>query len=93
MLTGRLSRLCANNNHTLQDFKYLNVELLDVDETDILKAFPKCFDFISDALYNGGAVLVHWYVILTFISFCSLLPLSFSSLILYLVPSPPLLMQ
>eukprot|EP00026_Physarum_polycephalum_P015708 Phypoly_transcript_16453.p1 GENE.Phypoly_transcript_16453~~Phypoly_transcript_16453.p1 ORF type:complete len:219 (+),score=30.30 Phypoly_transcript_16453:199-855(+) len=41
------------------DFKYKSVELLDVDETNILRAFPQCFDFISEALYGGGSVLVH----------------------------------
>lgn len=48
-------------NGVVKDFKYMVKEILDVDETDILKELQECFDFINQARYENGVVLVHWY--------------------------------
>jgi len=42
-----------------QKFKFLNVEIMDLDEENIVNRFPKCFDFISEALSQNASILVH----------------------------------
>jgi atypical dual specificity phosphatase len=41
-----------------EEFEYMNVPLLDVDETPLAAVFPQCFEFIDRARGAGG-VLVH----------------------------------
>eukprot|EP01111_Echinosteliopsis_oligospora_P010709 TRINITY_DN3393_c0_g1_i2.p1 TRINITY_DN3393_c0_g1~~TRINITY_DN3393_c0_g1_i2.p1 ORF type:complete len:197 (-),score=47.16 TRINITY_DN3393_c0_g1_i2:75-665(-) len=45
--------------HYPHDFEYLVVTAHDVESQDLLSAFPYCFDFIQNAISNGGSVLVH----------------------------------
>ena len=40
-------------------FKYCNLNLLDSEKENIKKYFKESFDFIDDAIKNGGNVLVH----------------------------------
>ncbi|CAF1608598.1 unnamed protein product [Rotaria sp. Silwood1] len=40
-------------------FKYLNIELLDVPETNIYKVFTRTNEFIQQAVTNNGRVLIH----------------------------------
>ena len=48
----------TNLNLTLKKYVYKNVEILDVDESDVRKEFDNCFEFIEEARKAGG-VLVH----------------------------------
>jgi len=41
-----------------EKYKYLSVPILDTDNSDITKAFSKCFEFI-DASREAGGLLVH----------------------------------
>lgn len=38
------------------------VPVSDTAEDDLLSEFPECIRYISDAIENGGGVLVHWYL-------------------------------
>eukprot|EP01087_Luapelamoeba_hula_P015809 TRINITY_DN4776_c0_g1_i2.p1 TRINITY_DN4776_c0_g1~~TRINITY_DN4776_c0_g1_i2.p1 ORF type:complete len:203 (-),score=10.57 TRINITY_DN4776_c0_g1_i2:67-675(-) len=40
-------------------YTYKNVELLDVDETDLLSSLPQCYEFINSARSSSVGVLVH----------------------------------
>lgn len=40
-------------------FKYLNIRVLDIDETDLLKEFDRTFKFIQEAKEQNTACLVH----------------------------------
>ena len=40
--------------------KYRNVEVLDLDETQIVDYLPECFEFIDNAVKEKQGVLVHW---------------------------------
>ncbi|CAF4179134.1 unnamed protein product, partial [Adineta steineri] len=42
-----------------QKYNYLNIELLDVPETNISKVFTQTNQFIEQALADHGCVLVH----------------------------------
>ena len=52
---------CASGikNFFPDKFKYLNLDLLDSEKTDIKKYFDESFNFIDKAIKNGGNVLVH----------------------------------
>lgn len=47
------------DNFFLDTFKYLNVRVSDVDETDLLKEFDKTNKFIQEAREQGTSCLVH----------------------------------
>ena len=42
-----------------EQYNYLNIELLDVPETNISKVFTQTNEFIQQALNNNGRILVH----------------------------------
>jgi atypical dual specificity phosphatase len=42
-----------------EQYKYLNIELLDVPETNIRKEFTRTNEFIQQALADNGRVLIH----------------------------------
>ncbi len=42
-----------------EQYKYLNIELLDVPETNIRKVFTSTNEFIQQALVGNGRVLIH----------------------------------
>ena len=52
---------CASGikNFFPDDFKYINLNLLDSEKEDIKQYFKESFDFIDEAIKNGGNVLVH----------------------------------
>ena len=52
---------CASGikNFFPDDFKYYNLSLLDSEKENIKQYFKESFDFIDDAIKNGGNVLVH----------------------------------
>ena len=48
-------------NELFRDFKgHLHIPVDDVDDEDLLQYFPAANTFISEALEDGGGVLVHW---------------------------------
>ena len=47
------------NNLFPEKFSYLSLDLRDLPEFPILKAFPEALDFIDKALDSQGCVLVH----------------------------------
>lgn len=45
----------------MQHFQYMHLEILDFAEEAINEHFARTYEFIDEALANGGKVLVHWY--------------------------------
>lgn len=43
-------------------YQHKIVEVDDVENENLLEHFADTNKFISDALKNGGAVLIHWFV-------------------------------
>jgi protein-tyrosine phosphatase len=47
------------DNFFLDTFKYLNIRVLDIDETDLMKEFDRANKFIQEAKEQGTCCLVH----------------------------------
>jgi protein phosphatase slingshot len=47
------------DNFFLDTFKYLNIRVLDVEETDLMKEFDRANKFIQEAKEQGSCCLVH----------------------------------
>lgn len=42
-----------------ENFTYMNIDLLDIPQTDIAQHFESAFQFIDEGMDKGGCVLVH----------------------------------
>lgn len=46
-------------NSFSENFTYMNIDLLDIPQTDIAQHFESAFQFIDEGMDKGGCVLVH----------------------------------
>jgi hypothetical protein len=53
----KYGEFCDSN--VRQNFKYYVIDVLDLDNENLIVHFPKCIEFISDAVSSGG-ILIHW---------------------------------
>ncbi|XP_024315620.1 dual specificity protein phosphatase 1B isoform X1 [Brachypodium distachyon] len=44
-----------------EEFTYKKIEVLDSPDTDLVKHFGECFNFIDEGISTGGNVLVHCF--------------------------------
>ncbi|CAF1659955.1 unnamed protein product [Rotaria magnacalcarata] len=58
-ITHILNVATGINNAFPEQYKYLNIELLDVPETNIQKVFTYTNEFIQQAVTNHGHILIH----------------------------------
>jgi len=58
-ITHVISVLAGFNPPFPEDFKYLVLNALDTQNTDMSKNFKSANDFIDDAIENNGKVLIH----------------------------------
>lgn len=47
-----------------QNFKYMHLKILDYADEMIHEHFADTYNFIDEAIANGGKVLVHWYALI-----------------------------
>jgi dual specificity phosphatase 12 len=43
-----------------ENYKQLNVHVDDTDDENIIQYFPDVVAFVTEALEEGGGVLIHW---------------------------------
>ncbi|OMO85361.1 hypothetical protein COLO4_21655, partial [Corchorus olitorius] len=45
-----------------KDFVYKTIEVMDREDTNLMRYFDECFSFIDEAKRQGGGVLVHCFM-------------------------------
>jgi protein-tyrosine phosphatase len=58
-VTHILNVAAALPNAYQSDYQYLNVEMYDEEDEELMKHYPICEKFIDDSLTQGGKVLIH----------------------------------